>query len=53
MFKGLEAEMGRPKVYDGENYLSYPVKYEQGEIIFEKTSEIHVFGTMKTKHSGT
>ena len=35
--------MGRPKVYDGENYLSYPVKYEQGEIIFEKTSEIQLF----------
>ena len=33
MFKGLEAEMGRPKVYDGENYLSYPVKYIQQELI--------------------
>ena len=29
IFKGLEAEMGRPKVYDGENYDSYPVRYEQ------------------------
>jgi len=43
MFKGLEAEMGRPKVYDGENYISYPVKYDQGEIILEKTSEIQLF----------
>ena len=29
IFKGLEAEMGRPKVYDGENYDTYPVHYEQ------------------------
>lgn len=43
MFKGLEAEMGRPKVYDGENYLSYPVKYDQGELILEKTSDIQIF----------
>lgn len=43
MFKGLEAEMGRPKVYDGENYLSYPVKYIQQELIVEKTSDIQIF----------
>lgn len=43
MFKGLEAEMGRPKVYDGENYLSYPVKYVQQEMVVEKTSEIQIF----------
>ena len=43
MFKGLEAEMGRPKVYDGENYLSYPVKFQQQEIVVEKTSEIQIF----------
>ncbi|MCM1288021.1 MAG: DEAD/DEAH box helicase family protein [Clostridium sp.] len=43
MFKGLEAEMGRPKVYDGENYLSYPVKYMQEEIVVEKTSDIQIF----------
>lgn len=43
MFKGLEAEMGRPKVYDGENYLSYPVKFQQQEIVLEKTSEIQIF----------
>ena len=43
IFKGLESEMGRPKVYDGENYLDYPVKYEQGEIVMEKTSEIQLF----------
>ena len=29
IFKGLESEMGRPKVYDGENYDTYPVKFEQ------------------------
>lgn len=43
MFKGLEAEMGRPKVYDGENYLSYPVKYVQNELVVENTSEIQIF----------
>lgn len=43
MFKGLEAEMGRPKVYDGENYLSFPAKYEQGELVLEKTSDIQIF----------
>ena len=43
MFKGLEAEMGRPKVYDGENYLSYPVKYVQQELVIEKTSEMQIF----------
>ncbi|AGK97122.1 DEAD/DEAH box helicase [Clostridium pasteurianum] len=43
MFKGLESEMGRPKVYDGENYLSYPVKYVQGEIATDKSSEIQLF----------
>lgn len=43
MFKGLEAEMGRPKVYDGENYLSYPVKYVQQELVVEKSSEIQIF----------
>ena len=35
--------MGKPKVYDGENYLSYPVKYEQGELFVEKTSDIQIF----------
>lgn len=43
IFKGLEAEMGRPKVFDGENYTKYPVKYVQGEIEIEKTSEIQLF----------
>lgn len=43
MFKGLEAEMGRPKVYDGENYLSYPVRYVQEELVVEKTSDIQIF----------
>ena len=41
IFKGLEAEMGRPKVYDGENYVRYPARIVQGEI--EKTSEIQLF----------
>lgn len=43
IFKGLEAEMGRPKVYDGENYTSYPTRYEQMQIKTEKTSEIQLF----------
>ena len=43
MFKGLEDEMGRPRVYDGENYLSYPVRYVQSELQIEKTSEIQIF----------
>ena len=43
IFKGLEAEMSRPKVYDGENYDTYPVKYEQMNFIVEKTSEIQLF----------
>ena len=43
IFKGLEAEMGRPKVYDGENYASYPVKFEQMSLKIEKTSEIQLF----------
>lgn len=43
LFRGLEAEMGRPKVYDGENYLGYPVKYEQGELFVEKASEVQLF----------
>lgn len=43
MFKGLEAEMGRPKVYDGENYLSYPIRYIQEEMVVEKTSDIQIF----------
>ncbi len=43
IFKGLEAEMGRPKVYDGENYDSYPIKYQQTTLLIEKTSEIQLF----------
>ncbi|OUN38140.1 restriction endonuclease [Faecalibacterium sp. An77] len=43
IFKGLESEMGRPKVYDGENYDSYPVRYEQMSLQFEKSSEIELF----------
>ena len=43
IFKGLEVEMGRPKVYDGENYDSYPVRYEQMSLQFEKGSEIELF----------
>lgn len=43
IFKGLEAEMGRPKVYDGENYVRYPARFVQGEIEIEKISEIQLF----------
>lgn len=43
IFKGLEAEMGRPKVYAGENYDTYPVHYEQTALTFEKSSEIELF----------
>lgn len=43
IFKGLEAEMGRPRVWDGENYDQYPVKYEQGSLFVEHTSEIQLF----------
>lgn len=43
IFKGLEAEMGLPKVYDGENYDTYPVHYEQTALTFEKSSEIELF----------
>ena len=43
IFKGLEAEMGRPKVYDGESYVRYPARFVQGEIEIEKTSEIQLF----------
>jgi len=35
--------MGRPKVYDGENYDTYPVKFEQMSMRIEKTSEIQLF----------
>ena len=43
IFKGLEAEMGRPKVYDGENYTSYPTLYDQMTLTTMKTSEIQLF----------
>lgn len=43
IFKGLESEMGRPKVYDGENYDTYPVKFEQMTLRVEKASEIQLF----------
>ncbi len=43
LFKGLESEMGRPKVYDGENYTTYPARYEQMSVVIEKTSEMQIF----------
>ena len=43
IFKGLEVEMGRPRVWDGENYDQYPVKYEQGSLFVDHTSEIQLF----------
>lgn len=42
-FKGLEAEMGRPRVFDGENYINYPTEYDQNNIVYQKTSEIELF----------
>ena len=41
LFKGLEAEMGRPKVFCGEDYLQYNEKQLQLED--EKSSEIQLF----------
>lgn len=43
IFKGLEAEMGRPRVWDSENYDQYPVKYEQGSLFVDQMSEIQLF----------
>ena len=43
IFKGLEAEMGRPRIYDGENYDTYLIKYDQLTLKIEKTSEIQLF----------
>lgn len=43
IFKGLEAEMGRPRVWDGENYDQYPVRYEQGSLFVDQMSEIQLF----------
>ena len=39
LFKGLEAEMGKPRVFCGEDYL----KYNQLEFVAEKSSEIQLF----------
>ena len=43
IFKGLEAEMGRPLVWDGENYDQYPVKYKNGALSVDHASEIQLF----------
>ena len=43
IFKGLEAEMGKPKVYDGENYDTYPMDVMQSNLSLYKTSEIQLF----------
>ena len=43
MFRGLEAEMGRPRLFSGENYLSYPVRFNQGELFVKKVSEVQLF----------
>lgn len=57
IFKGLEAEMGRPRVYDGENYTTYPARYEQMQILTEKSSEIQLFifniGKIFNSHTDT
>ncbi len=39
IFKGLEAEMGVPRVFDGENYT----QYRQQQIEIEKSSKIQLF----------
>ena len=39
IFKGLEAEMGVPRVFDGENYT----QYRQMQFEIEKTSKIQLF----------
>ena len=39
IFKGLESEMGRPRVFDGENYTNY----RQLELEIDKQSEIELF----------
>lgn len=43
IFKGLEAEMGKPKVYDGENYDRYPIRFEQMTMFVENTFDIQLF----------
>lgn len=43
IFKGLEAKMGKPKVYDGDNYDRYPIKFEQLSMIVDNTSDIQLF----------
>ena len=44
IFKGLESEMGRPQVFDGENYTNYLVGgYEQMRMNIDKTSGIQLF----------
>lgn len=43
IFKGLEAEMGKPKVYNGENYDRYPIRFEQMTMFVENTFDIQLF----------
>jgi len=43
IFKGLENEIGEPRIYDGENYINYPAKFEQLEIITRQHSDIELF----------
>lgn len=43
IFKGFESEMGKPKVFDGENYDRYPIKFEQLSMIVDNTSDIQLF----------
>lgn len=51
IFKGLEAEMGRPKVYDGENYVRYPARFVQGEIEIEKHPRYNCLFLISAKFS--
>jgi len=41
LFKGLESEMGNPRIWDGENYTQY--KQRGVDLLAQKESEIEVF----------
>lgn len=43
IFKGLESEMGNPKVFDGENYDTYLLDLQTPTLQLKKTSEIQLF----------
>ena len=43
IFKGLESEMGNPKVFDSENYDTYLLDLQTPTLQLKKTSEIQLF----------